>query len=579
MDTQDPNRNLGATQLMGADPDATCLAGPDPDATRLAGPDPDATRLAPADPDATRLADAGATQLVDAPRTTKLPPRAVPTTVLGRDDAAPAADGFDALDDPLATPIDLDDLTTVRTPVELRSPVKSTKKKGLPVWGVILIVVLVLGALGAAGWYTYQLELWGGRTVPAVVGLDQASATTQLETSGFKVAVQQAYADDAIGTVLSCSPAPGSRAETSGGATITVAAARTIPQLTGTQMDAAEKALLELGAKNIRIQSVSSDDASGTVVSVSPAEGARFKSTDEIVLSVATPYVVPTVSGLTLDAAKSAVEKAGLTAEVKYVTSDKAKNTVVGSEPAAGTQAKEGDKVTLSVSTPYPAHVYSLAGYLDATSQEISAYMTQEKYSIVYGSAFSNGDAHVVYMGTDGDTVAFTTYPESRTAEGNARDDVLAKGAPISGVCYTFPTSNASVSSAAQTADGVRSVMETCGFGGYKNSCTADDLEKLGFKADGRSFVCGYGETSDYYWAVVIGGSANEREVSAMIFLKSHFDSIDLGAYDNRIDKYIAYVYLYDDSSVLKKEYPSTTTEQKEGESGDQQSADQSKQQ
>lgn len=569
MDTQDPNRNLGATQLMGADPDAT----------RLAAADPDVTRLADADPDATRLADAGATQLVDAPRTTQLPPRAVPTTVLGRDDAAPAADGFDALDDPLATPIDLDDLTTVRTPVELRSPVKSTKKKGLPVWGVILIVVLVLGALGAAGWYTYQLELWGGRTVPAVVGLDQASATTQLETSGFKVTVQQAYADDAIGTVLSCSPAPGSRAETSGGATITVAAARTIPQLTGTQMDAAEKALLELGAKNIRIQSVSSDDASGTVVSVSPAEGEQFKSTDEIVLSVATPYVVPTVSGLTLDAAKSAVEKAGLTAEVKYVTSDKAKNTVVGSEPVAGTQAKEGDKVTLSVSTPYPAHVYSLAGYLDATSQEISAYMTQEKYSIVYGSAFSNGDAHVVYMGTDGDTVAFTTYPESRTAEGNARDDVLAKGAPISGVCYTFPTSNASVSSASQTADGVRSVMETCGLGGYKNSCTADDLEKLGFKADGRSFVCGYGETSDYYWAVVIGGSANEREVSAMIFLKSHFDSIDLGAYDNRIDKYIAYVYLYDDSSVLKKEYPSTTTEQKEGESGDQQSADQSKQQ
>ena len=576
MDRKDLPNPADATQLMGGAPagDATQLMGGAPagDATQLMGgaPAPDS-----------------ATTVMGSARTTQMPPRgSAPTTVLGRDadatGAAPAVapDGIDALDDPLATPIDLDDLTTVRTPVELRSPVKSTKRRGLPVWGVALIVVLVLGALGAAGWYTYRVELWGGHTVPSVVGLDQASATTQLENAGFKVAVEQSYADDGVGTVVSCSPTPGKRAEPADGATITVAVARTIPQVTGEQMDAAEQALRALGASNIHIQSVSSDEESGTVVGVSPEEGAQFKAADEITLSVATPYVVPTVSGLTVDAAKAAVEKAGLTAKVEYVASDKAKNTVVESSPAAGTQAKEGDTVTLKVSTPYPDKVYSLAGYLDATSQEISAYMAQEKYGITYGSTFSNGDAHVVYLGADGDTIAFTTYPESPTAEGNARDDALSKGAPISGVCYTFSPNNTVVGSEHETVDGVKAVMEACGLGGYKGSCTADDLEKLGHKADGRSFICGYGETSSYYWAVVIGGSEGEHVVSAMVFLKSHFDSVDLSAYDNNIAKYVAYVYLYDDSSVLKKEYPSTEaksadatgSEQKEGESSDQQS-------
>jgi len=189
--------------------------------------------------------------------------------------------------------------------------------------------------------------------VPSVVGLDQASATTQLENAGFKVAVEQSYADDGVGTVVSCSPAPGKRAEPADGATITVAVARTIPQVTGEQMDAAEQALRALGASNIHIQSVSSDEESGTVVGVSPEEGAQFKAADEITLSVATPYVVPTVSGLTVDAAKAAVEKAGLTAKVEYVASDKAKNTVVESSPAAGTQAKEGDTVKAAVRGEY----------------------------------------------------------------------------------------------------------------------------------------------------------------------------------------------------------------------------------
>ncbi|WP_321972599.1 PASTA domain-containing protein [Paratractidigestivibacter sp.] len=548
MDTQDPINNADATQLMGA---ADAEPAEPADATQLMGAEP-------AEP------DFDVTQLVGA----------APTTVLPVDGAEQAADGIDALDDPLATPIDLEGLATVHTPVSVQSPVKSTKKKGLPVWGVALIVVLVLGALGGAGWYTYKTELWGGRTVPLVVGLDQATATTQLDAAGFKVTVEQTFADDGIGTVISCSPEPGSRAEASAGATITVAVARTIPQVTGQQMDAAQEALYGMGATNIRIQPVSSDSASGTVLRVSPSEGSTFKAADEVVLSVATPYVVPAVNGLAVDAAKTAIQKAGLQAKVEYIKSDKARNTVVESSPAAGTQAKEGDTVTLKVSSPFPDKVTSLMSYFDCTSQEIATYMTQEKYTITYGSTLTNGDAHAVYMGTDGDTIAFTAYPESPTAEGNARDDVLANGAPVGGVCYTFSSTNVVVGSEYETTDGVRAVMDECGLSGYTSSCTAADLEELGFKAEDRSFICGYGQMSDYYWAVIIGSAEDIHEVSAMVVPKSHFTSIDLTPYGGSIEKYIAYVYLYDDSSVLKAGFPATdtpTTEQKEGESSEQQ--------
>lgn len=555
MDTQDPNK----TQLMGSVPSIDA----DGDATVFM---PANGTPAPAPTPAPRPA-AMTSRLRDLP-TTELPPRAaqttvlpdsapttaVPTTVAPAPAAAPVPDGIDVLGDPCVSPVDLGNLTTARRPVDLESPVKSTKKKGLPIWGVVLAIVLALAAMGAGAWYTYEHEYWGGHTVPLVIGLDQQTATERLEAAGFKVTVAESAADDGIGTVLACDPEPGKRAEAKGGATITVAVARTIPQVTGQPMEDAQQALLAAGAVNIHIQPVNSDAEAGTVVSVDPAEGTEFKSTDEITLSVATPYVVPSVVGKNVEEAKAAVEKAGLTAHVNFVKSEKPHNEVIETSPEAGTQASEGDTVELQVSSPYPDAVEALAQYFSCTSSEAAKYMEDEKYTLTYGSTFSNGDAHAVYTGQNGNMITFTANPEVGSYAGNKSDDVLTAGAPISGVRYVYASGAAPQGALSETGDGVRAVMYACGFTGLKETCTASDLEGLGYAADGRHFICAFGEDWQSSWAVLIGGPEGQTNVVAMAFLKSRYSgAVDLSQFGNSPAKFIAYANLYDSSVVSQK--------------------------
>ena len=82
-----------------------------------------------------------------------------------------------------------EDLTEAHAPVQIESPVQSLpeRKKRMPKWAVALLVLVLLGAVGGAAWYTYQQEYWGGRTVPQVVGLSEKDARTALEAAGFTV--------------------------------------------------------------------------------------------------------------------------------------------------------------------------------------------------------------------------------------------------------------------------------------------------------------------------------------------------------------------------------------------------------
>lgn len=506
----------------------------DPNKTQLMGEDP-----APADP--TRLVGAD------------------PTTV------APAPVSAADLDDPYRSPVALEDLTSANMPVQLQSPVKSANKRHLPIWAVALLVVLALAACGGAVWYTYQQELWGGRTVPLVLGLDQETAQARLEDAGFAVSVQTELADEHVGEVTACTPEPGTRADAAGGATITVAAARTIPQVVGTQMEAAQQALAEQGAANVVVQSVNANAEAGTVVAVSPEAGATFKSTDQITLQVASPYVIPDVMGATEDEAVAAVEKAGLVAHVTYVESAENHNVVVGVSPDPGVQIEAGGTVELQVSSPYPQEHTELLAYFDASSKQIATYLEQEKYSLVYGATFPNGDAHAVYSGEAGDMLTFTATPEIGAYADGKLDDVLAAGAPISGVRYVFAVGGVPAGADAETTAGLRAVMQACGLDGLRSTCTAGELEALGAPANGMHFICGYGETGTFAWAVIIGGREGASNVVALASLKSHFNGgVDLSKFGGSAAAYIAYADLYGDPSTFGQEVPA-----------DEQSADQ----
>ena len=557
--------------MSSEDLDKTVLAGPDatpdgadadPDATVLAEPpaaaDPDATVLADApaevadpdsDPDATQLADAAATRLNLAPGTHKL--ESLPTIVLPEIDPADsddviASDGIDALDDPYFSPAVPEDLTEAHAPVQIESPVQSLpeRKKRMPKWAVALLVLVLLGAAGGAAWYTYQQEYWGGRTVPQVVGLSEEDAKTALSAAGFSVEVDYQLADSDLGTVLSCSLNAGDRVDPSTTATITVAAERTIPQVVGQDKDAARQALLDAGAQNVVLTYVNSNAADGTVVSVDPAEGQPFVSTDTITLSVAEPYVVPTVTGMNVDAAKAAIEKAGLTAKVTYVESDEAHNTVISSNPEAGTQTNEGAEVELTVSSPYPSDPFYLAQYFDCSAREVATYLGEKNFQLAFGTTFSNGDANASYTSPAGDVLTFTDKPEA-PASGSGTTDVLANGATIGGVRLAFSPASVPEGGASETESGLRAVMAACGFTTLKDTCTQADIAAPE-SADGKHFICGYGEDGDCAWAVIIGGSDSSTQVVALACPKNRFNGgVNLSSFGDAAADYIAYTSLF----------------------------------
>lgn len=525
------------------------------------------------DPDATQLAD-------EAP-TRRVAPEALPTIVLPAEKDVPgrpetAADGIDALGDPYFSPVVPNDLTEARVPVSIPSPVQSLpeRKRRLPRWAVALIVVVLLACAGGVAYYTYDQEMWGGKTIPRVVGLTQEEATRALENLGFAVSVEPVAADDGFGIVLACSPSEGQRVDPAKGATISVASQRTIPQIVGMDVESAHQALLDAGAENVTLSYQNSDQPAGTVLAVSPEEGSAFVSSDPITVTVARAFTVPALEGMPLSDAQAQLEAGGLTSTVIYVESDAEKNTVVSLDPPAGTEVAAGASITLAVATPMPHEPYDLMGYLDAAPQALSAYLADAGYTLDYGEIYaSGGNAHVAYTGTSGDLLQITNEPETAHYAGGSQADVLARGAGVGGVRYAFSAETLPEGGATESESGIRAVMEACGLEGLLDTCTESDIvapipdpepqepaepedpaDKEGTEGEGDAegpaepahhFICGYGRQGDYTWAVIIGGYEGSTRVVALVAPTAHFSSVNLSSFGGSVCDYIAYIDQY----------------------------------
>ena len=566
--------------------DATVALPPD----ELPGEDPDATRLAePAsDPDATQLADAAETRAVTPD---DLPTIVVPSARQNASEASP--DGLDAMDSPYYAPATIEDLTSAQAPVTIESPVQSLpeRRRRLPHWAIALLVVVLLAAAGGAAWYTYDQEIWGGKTVPAVVGKTQGEAVRALEALGFVVSVEPVPADDAIGTVLTCLPLEGERVDPADGITLGVATQRTVPQVVGMDVQDAQEALNEAGAQSISISYQNSDEAAGTVLSVTPAEGEPFRPEDQISLVVARAYTVPDVLGLPLDDARELLSSGGLSSSVTYVRSEEQGNSVVAADPDVGSEVEPGANVVLSVATSVPSAPYDLLAYFDAVPQALPDYLDEEGFSLSYGEIYaSGGNAHAAYTGSSGELLRITNDPETGHYAGGSQADVLAMGAGVGGVRYAFSSGTLPEGGDVESESGVRAVMAACGLDGLLDTCTQDDIvmpepeeepaaepepeegseegradaekdtepgedekdaegEKDAESEEGpepnRHFICGYGCQGDYTWAVIIGGYDNVTRVVALAAPTSHFEAVNLSPYGGSVCDYIAYIDQY----------------------------------
>ena len=530
------------------------------------------------DAGATRVADAAETAVSREALTTRLPSPADPAT------DASAPDGIDALDDPYYAPAVLENLTTAHQPVSIPSPVESLpeRKPRFPRWGIVLIVIVLLAAAGAVACLTYEQELWGGKTIPNVTGKTEEEATQLLEGLGFTVEVAYSTSDDNLGIVVGCDPVAGIRTDLSETVTITVTAERTIPKVVGMSVEEASEALAQAGAQNVLLTYLNSEQPAGTVLDVSPAEGSPFVSTDEITLTVAQAYAVPNVEGMSEEEACATLESEGLASSVTYVESDAERGTVVAVSPSVGSQVAAGSTIELSVSSPYPSSPTSLLEYFEVSPEDLSTYLSDEGYSLVYGATFvASGNALTGYESEAGDLLQITDSPESGSNAIDSVADVLAKGAGVGGVRYAFTEASLPEGGAVEDESGIHAVMEACGLSGLRDTCTQDDIvipeeeqpqaepepvdeaepkpedgdgtegdagveeETTPDEASSMHFICGLGVQDGYTWVIVIGGSGNATRVVAFVAPSAHFSSYDLEPYGGSLLDCLAYIDLF----------------------------------
>lgn len=254
-------------------------------------------------------------------------------------------------------------------PVGSKPSGNSGSRKSSKVKVAVVCVLLAIVALLAAAAITYHYELWGGKTIPSVTGQPVAEAQQALEAAGFTVAVQQEKSDEPEGIVLSQSP-DGSRAEEGSMVTLVVSISRVIPEVVGTNVDDALKALAAEGYGNVTQTEQKSNEAAGTVLAVSPEQGSKAPTKQDITLTVAVPFTVPDVAGMDGEQAKDALS-ADYEVDVQYTyTEDIEPGFAVKTDPEAGSQLNSGQTVTLYLAKSRAAECMAYAqSYFNSTDR------------------------------------------------------------------------------------------------------------------------------------------------------------------------------------------------------------------
>jgi eukaryotic-like serine/threonine-protein kinase len=129
-----------------------------------------------------------------------------------------------------------------------------------------------------------------------------------------------------------------------------------VPDVVGAQFDAGEKTLADRGLLPIRVDKADADVPVGEIISTDPPATTRVGKGETIRVIVSQGKAsaeVPRVDNLSTEAAIAAIEAAGLTFSATNEENHQsiAAGTVIRSDPPAGTKVKQGDPITLFVSS------------------------------------------------------------------------------------------------------------------------------------------------------------------------------------------------------------------------------------
>jgi serine/threonine-protein kinase len=203
----------------------------------------------------------------------------------------------------------------------------------------------------------------GTVTVPQVRGFTLHRAEAAISRAGLKLGKVQSINDSQYpaGEVSSSSPIAGQPVPPGTKVNLFVSAGpakRAVPTVIGDTASAARAALTAAGFA-VQSMTVTSKQSAGTVISESPQAGTQAAPGSLVTIEIAkappppppTTTKVPTVTGDTAAAAKSALRTAGFTVSVitQTVTSKSQDRTVISQSPSGGSKAQRGSTVTIVV--------------------------------------------------------------------------------------------------------------------------------------------------------------------------------------------------------------------------------------
>ena len=245
---------------------------------------------------------------------------------------------------------------------EPQSPEKKSKGDSLvEKYGKKKLMAFFLAALVVLSGIIYAILSYtsGDVTVPDVKGKTVVEAEAILTKEKLGYTLTEAY-DAKVTPGVVIKQSPGAHTRVKAGRKITLVVSKgpepgVVPDLKKKKLNDAtmmlEKAKLKVGTVTVKYEAGA---PKGTVISQSIAPNSKVSegtSVDLVVNISDNQTVVPSLAGMSLSEAQSALSSAGLSVgSVSATSSDSAKNTVLSSDPGAGSVLDKGSAVTLVVS-------------------------------------------------------------------------------------------------------------------------------------------------------------------------------------------------------------------------------------
>ncbi len=234
------------------------------------------------------------------------------------------------------------------------------KKKTIGVLAGVLGVLILFAVIIAA----IVLPDKNKVSVPDFIGLNFTNDVMNAEEYAGKFVfncIEQASNDKANGTILDQLPKKGKKVTLGSEITLYVAKSANkvkIPDVYGYEYSTAQSRLKEMNFDTKIVKEKSSTKDAGTVIRTSPARDTEVDEGTLVIIYVATtedaePVDVPNLNGLTVEQARTELEKAGLTldaARTEYRSNSAERGTIIGYEHV-GEQVPPGTAIAVYVST------------------------------------------------------------------------------------------------------------------------------------------------------------------------------------------------------------------------------------